>query len=71
MKIGIDCRIYGPKHTGIGRYVQNLVENLLIQDKENEYVLFINKDSENDFENLKLKIHFKFQIVNFKLYLLM
>ena len=66
MKIGIDCRIYGPKHTGIGRYVQNLVENLLIQDKENEYVLFINKDSENDFENLKLKIKNSFQISNCK-----
>lgn len=40
MKIGIDCRTYGPKHTGIGRYVQNLVENLLLIDESNEYVLF-------------------------------
>ena len=44
MKIGIDCRLYGPKHTGIGRYVQNLVEELLKMDSSNEYVLFVGKD---------------------------
>lgn len=45
MKIGIDCRLYGPRHTGIGRYVQNLVENLLEQDRKNEYILFVNNNS--------------------------
>ncbi len=56
MKIGIDCRIYGSKHTGIGRYVQNLVENLLEIDKHNEYVLFVNKDFQSQFLALKVKI---------------
>ncbi len=46
MKIGIDCRMYGLKHAGIGRYVLSLVENLLVLDKENEYVLFMRKEFE-------------------------
>jgi len=66
MKIGIDCRIYGPKHTGIGRYVQNLVENLMQIDKENEYVLFANRDSEEEFENLKFDIKNSLKIKNLK-----
>lgn len=40
MRIGIDARLYGPKHTGIGRYNVNLIENLLSIDKTNNYVLF-------------------------------
>lgn len=43
MKIGIDARMYGLKHAGIGRYVENLVKNLLVVDKSNEYVLLIRK----------------------------
>lgn len=64
MKIGIDCRIYGPKHTGIGRYVQNLVENLLFIDKDNDYVLFINTDSKDEISNLKLEIENSLKIKN-------
>jgi len=56
MKIGIDCRMYGPKHTGIGRYVQNLVESLLNLDRTNEYVLFVNKDFQSQFSTNKVKI---------------
>ncbi len=39
MKIAIDCSqiIYG---TGVSTYVENLVKNLLLVDKENEYILF-------------------------------
>lgn len=40
MKIGIDARLFGPRHTGIGRYVQNLIDQLLVIDKKNSYVLF-------------------------------
>lgn len=39
-KIGIDARLWGIKHTGIGRYVEELVGNLQQVDKANEYVLF-------------------------------
>ncbi len=38
MRIGIDVRKIDD--TGIGRYIENLVENLLTLDEENEYVLF-------------------------------
>ena len=44
MKIGIDCRMMGLKHAGIGRYVENLVTEVLKMDKDNEYVLFTSKE---------------------------
>lgn len=40
MKIGIDCRLIGTENGGIGRYVFELVKNILAQDKVNEYCLF-------------------------------
>ena len=67
MKIGIDCRMYGPKHTGIGRYVQNLVENLLEIDKENSYVLFVKDDRTEEIENLKIKYSFKIDNLKLKI----
>ena len=42
MRIGIDARLYGLEHTGIGRYVMQLVHGILRLDKQNQYVLFIN-----------------------------
>lgn len=47
-KIGIDARLYGVKHTGIGRYVQNLVCELTKIDKRNEYVVFGPKEILDD-----------------------
>ncbi|HUW24320.1 MAG TPA: glycosyltransferase family 1 protein [Patescibacteria group bacterium] len=44
MRIGIDCRMMGLKHAGIGRYVENLVTELLKTDKDNEYILFTRKE---------------------------
>jgi len=46
-KIGIDCRMYSSKFTGIGRYVYELTKNLAHIDKKNTYVLFFN-DPEYD-----------------------
>ena len=43
MKIGIDCRMYSSRFTGIGRYVYELTENLFRTDQKNEYVLFFNE----------------------------
>lgn len=51
MRIGIDARMYGPKISGIGNYVKNLIDNLLIIDKENEYIIFLLKE---DFENFSI-----------------
>lgn len=47
--------MFGLKHAGIGRYVENLVEELLKQDKENEYVLFVRNEESEEIENLKIK----------------
>ncbi len=57
MRIGIDARLYGPEHTGLGRYVTNLVNNLLTIDKKNQYVLFVTDKHNKDFKtssNLKI-----------------
>lgn len=60
MRIGIDARYYGNKHTGIGRYVQNLILNLAKIDRKNNYVVFGGEDVREDikgfshFEWLKL-----------------
>ena len=43
MRIGIDCRMYSSRFTGIGRYVYELTHNLFEIDRKNEYVLFFNE----------------------------
>ena len=40
MKIGIDCRLAGSKHAGIGRYTESLLLNLLKKDLKTNWVLF-------------------------------
>ena len=42
MRIGIDARFYGLQHAGLGRYTKNLVSELELLDRENEYVIFLN-----------------------------
>lgn len=37
-KIGIDCRMWD--ETGIGRYIRNIVENIISSDESNQYTLF-------------------------------
>ncbi len=60
MKIGIDCRIYSSKFTGIGRYTHELVANLIKINKEkstpDELILFFNNPEYHQFncpENVK------------------
>jgi glycosyltransferase involved in cell wall biosynthesis len=52
-RIGIDARFYGPLGKGLGRYVQEVVDNLIKLDfadkQEFEYVIFLGKDNFNDF----------------------
>ena len=45
MRILIDCRFWGPKHTGLGRYTENLLRNLLKIDKKNQYILLFQKET--------------------------
>lgn len=60
MKIGIDIRLWGTQHAGIGRYTEELVRNLqeidIDKDIENEYVLFCRK---NDFEEIPIRTNWK------------
>ena len=43
--IGIDARFYGPVGKGLGRYTQEVVDNLLVIDGENNYVVFLCKEN--------------------------
>lgn len=52
MKIGIDIRMLGNRHGGIGRYTFEVVKNILEIDKQNEYFLFYNQDVREDAELL-------------------
>lgn len=47
MNIGIDARMYGPKvgGGGLGRYVEQLVNELQAIDHKNRYVLFLKKEN--------------------------
>jgi len=50
MTIGIDCRLYSPHYTGIGRYVYEMVKHLIELDQENQYVLFFNQKEYDGFQ---------------------
>jgi glycosyltransferase involved in cell wall biosynthesis len=50
MIIGIDCRLYSPNYTGIGRYVFEMVKHLIELDQENHYVLFFNEREFGEFQ---------------------
>lgn len=39
MRIGIDARLY--TQTGVGRYLKNLISELAIFDRENEYIVYL------------------------------
>jgi glycosyltransferase involved in cell wall biosynthesis len=47
MNIGIDARMYGPRvgGGGLGRYVEQLVNELQVIDTKNRYVLFLKKEN--------------------------
>lgn len=65
MRIGIDARLYGNKHTGIGRYVQNLVLNLAKVDKKNTYVVFGSEEIKEEIGTLP---NFEFIKLDTKVY---
>ncbi len=50
MRIGIDARIFGSQYTGIGRYVQELVEHLAQIAPQHEFVLFMNAPQFQEYE---------------------
>lgn len=48
MTIGIDARLWGLQHAGIGRYVQNVVLHLLETEADHHYILFGPQEIERD-----------------------
>lgn len=55
MNIGIDGRMLGNRHGGIGRYVLELTRHILAIDNNNQYVLFISPKTvdQSDLQELK------------------
>ena len=49
MKIGIDARMYGPVHSGLGRYTEQLIEQFKTLDDANEYVVFLKREQYDAF----------------------
>lgn len=50
MRIGIDCRLAGSKHAGIGRYTESLVQNLIDTKTKISWILFFH--DQNQAENV-------------------
>lgn len=65
MKILIDARLYGPKDTGIGRYTQKLVENLVSIDSENKYLILLRQ---SDYASLSFPKNWTKILADFKHY---
>ncbi len=70
MRVLIDARLYGPKDTGIGRYTQKLVENLVkvdmkSGDSKNRYIILLRK---SDFEILDFPNNWTKILADFKHY---
>lgn len=49
--IGIDARLYGPLGKGLGRYTQEIVDNVIALNADNEtkYVIFLSPDNFDEF----------------------
>lgn len=50
MRIGIDARLFGTKHGGIGRYTKQLIKELELIDATNEYFVFLDEAGMNDYQ---------------------
>lgn len=46
MRIGIDCRLSGSAHAGIGRYIDNLIKRLPVSHPEITWVYFVANSSQ-------------------------
>ncbi len=57
MRIGVDARIWGSSGRGVGRYIQNLVENLEIVDRKNQYFIFLREKGFNSYQPKSKAFH--------------
>lgn len=55
MRIGIDARLY--TQTGVGRYIRNLISELGVLDKENEYYVYLRKKEFTEFTEPSTQWH--------------
>jgi glycosyltransferase involved in cell wall biosynthesis len=62
MKIVIDGRLYGLENAGLGRYIKNLVSELVRIDSKNDYVLLLRKKY---FDLLELPKNWKKVLIGF------
>lgn len=51
MTIGIDCRLYSTTHTGIGRYIVELLRHIPELDQKNQYILYFNKPEFDQYQS--------------------
>jgi len=63
----IDARLYGLENSGIGRYLINLIKELIVLDKNNKYILLLR---EKYFNELKLPRNWKKVLVDIRHYTL-
>lgn len=66
MRIGIDARLFGTKHGGIGRYTEQLIKELELIDATNEYFVFLDDNGMNDYQ--PKNSNFKKVKANFRAY---
>src|SRR5687767_1490923 len=69
MKIGIDISQLAYEKTGVANYLSNLIDNILLQDKNNEYIFFfssLRRDIKNQIAHIK-KRNDKVVIKTFKI----
>ncbi|MFZ1721955.1 MAG: glycosyltransferase family 1 protein [Microgenomates group bacterium] len=62
MRIGIDCRLSGVSHAGIGRYIENLIRELSQFNSKHTFVLFFFETSQRT-QAFGTKIPNNFEIV--------
>lgn len=65
MKIAIDARLYGPKHTGNGRYTKELIDNLVKIDPKNDYYVLLRQE---DYDLLRFPKNFTKILAEFNHY---
>lgn len=66
MRIGIDARLWGTKHRGIGRYTAALLKELELIDDNNEYFIFLDDDGMKNYQ--PQRANFKKVRANFRVY---
>lgn len=65
MKIAINCAFYQPRGGGIKEYIHNLIANLSIEDKANEYVIYFLEEN-IDYARKHLPTSFKIKPIPFR-----